>query len=367
MKKSYFLLGLFIMALFACSQGSHPVPAAPSERARTSQSLLVELKKNPDSTALRKEFLLQFKQIFLSDDVPWSIITEATYKIYGDMLIQADRLARGGSTACLKAIMLASFGSFVRTSEGSEWIDEILWAIFQDHTQLSLNALTELPDAARHKLINEVYTNPIHDEYDFTKILAALQHATLPANLQQVVPKIIAVVERNAAANAKRQIDSKVGVVYRDHRNKLLLTLPNSALKAGSKVVLISVPGHSRLCCAEIVKRLGQGPGIGHQIIISGYTQDTTYLMKMDKADAAVQLGFGIIDSPKIFSSRAGAIRADLNRDGIEESFRDCTSHEGVHLTIWSGQALKGPRLWHAYYFLEYDVEPSCVKQDYAE
>jgi hypothetical protein len=39
---------------------------------------------------------------------------------------------------------------------------------------------------------------------------------------------------------------------------------------------------------------------------------------------------------------------------------RWCASSEGLHLTIWSGQPLESRRLWHAYYYLGYDVEPSC-------
>lgn len=166
---------------------------------------------------------------------------------------------------------------------------------------------------------------------------------------------------------ALRDIDKKLGVVSRDHRNNLILTIANSGLKVGTEVAIISAPGHSFYCCAEIVKNLGQDPGLGHQIILFGHTQDTTYIMQMNKHSAAIELGFGIIDDPKIFSSKKGIMRADLNLDGVQDSFRDCTSNEGVHLTLWSGLPLKGPRLWHAYYFLEYDVVPSCQEKDYTD
>lgn len=47
------------------------------------------------------------------------------------------------------------------------------------------------------------------------------------------------------------------------------------------------------------------------------------------------------------------------------EQFRICTSHEGLHLTVWTGRALLGIRRWHQYYSLGYDVSPSCTGKDY--
>jgi hypothetical protein len=60
-------------------------------------------------------------------------------------------------------------------------------------------------------------------------------------------------------------------------------------------------------------------------------------------------------------------LRADLNGDGIPESFRSCTSNEGIHLSVWSGEPLRSLRVWHTYYYLGYDVTPSCTSQEYGE
>ena len=62
-----------------------------------------------------------------------------------------------------------------------------------------------------------------------------------------------------------------------------------------------------------------------------------------------------------------GEIRLRLS-DGIQEArIRSCTSSEGVHLTVWSGVPLRTRRLWHAYWYLGYDVEPDCRPADYQE
>ena len=51
---------------------------------------------------------------------------------------------------------------------------------------------------------------------------------------------------------------------------------------------------------------------------------------------------------------------------GYMESYRTCTSSEGLHLTAWSGEQLRSWRLWRYYYYLGYDTEPTCKEADYA-
>jgi hypothetical protein len=61
-------------------------------------------------------------------------------------------------------------------------------------------------------------------------------------------------------------------------------------------------------------------------------------------------------------------VRADLDGDGIVESFRACLSSEGLHLTVWSGLPLEGERRWHRYHYLGFELDPSaqdCTKADY--
>ncbi len=60
-----------------------------------------------------------------------------------------------------------------------------------------------------------------------------------------------------------------------------------------------------------------------------------------------------------------GAVSLDVGTQYSDVRVRTCTSTEGLHLTLWSGRVLKGPRLWHAYYYLGYDVEPTCRPEDY--
>jgi hypothetical protein len=71
-------------------------------------------------------------------------------------------------------------------------------------------------------------------------------------------------------------------------------------------------------------------------------------------------VGIGLVGDVAVRSS-GGVLSADIEGDRREEFFRLCTSQEGVHLTIWSEAALTGPRRWHRYHPLGYDVEPTCT------
>lgn len=42
-------------------------------------------------------------------------------------------------------------------------------------------------------------------------------------------------------------------------------------------------------------------------------------------------------------------------------SVTECTSQEGVHYNVWSGEPLVSARLWHGYWHAGYDVEETCT------
>ena len=65
--------------------------------------------------------------------------------------------------------------------------------------------------------------------------------------------------------------------------------------------------------------------------------------------------------------SGSGAIVVQLSTAYPNAQVRSCTSREGVHLTAWAGAPLTSQRLWHQYYYLGYDVEPSCDGRDVGE
>jgi hypothetical protein len=62
-----------------------------------------------------------------------------------------------------------------------------------------------------------------------------------------------------------------------------------------------------------------------------------------------------------------GLVQADLEGGGRMDTFRSCTSADGVHLTVWDGASQQARRLWHDYYYLGQDLQPSCSDRETAE
>jgi hypothetical protein len=89
------------------------------------------------------------------------------------------------------------------------------------------------------------------------------------------------------------------------------------------------------------------------------------YALKVP-ADLQLKPGpyFAVLSPVSQFNIRGKEVVATLA--GIPElvSFRVFTSTEGLHFTLWQGKPLLGTRVWHGYFYLGYDVEPSCKPLD---
>lgn len=138
----------------------------------------------------------------------------------------------------------------------------------------------------------------------------------------------------------------------------LCLRVQTSTLKSGTRVLLVS-PRDQVVADAEISESLASCADEVPDLDYSFYR-----LTPVDSLEVFGPL-IALIE-PNVTLPVPGPLRIDLDLDGTAEQFRDCTSSEGVHLTIWSGEPLVGSRRWHYYYYLGYDVEPDCVEQDFA-
>lgn len=137
--------------------------------------------------------------------------------------------------------------------------------------------------------------------------------------------------------------------------------------KAGHPCLYISnvSPGQRvRFVTASAPQTSGEAEIVGRP---DGTCQDSGQGYSLKVIRGALSRGapaFVIANFNGPLTSTDAGITADLEGDGQSESFRTCTSSEGVHLTIWKGAPLKGLRRWHSYYYLGYDVTPDCTNSD---
>jgi hypothetical protein len=160
--------------------------------------------------------------------------------------------------------------------------------------------------------------------------------------------------------------EADVGVVVPDGAGSHCLVIPREAIDSGStlQVVAVSFAGS------------GEAPAVGYAQV-TGIEPGTCGAIHAGPSDrryrVALPPGLATWGTPTValhdagpVAIDAGALTGDLDGDGTPEHFRMCSSTEGLHLTIWSGEPLVGTRRWHFYYYLGYDVEPDCSEADYA-
>jgi hypothetical protein len=83
---------------------------------------------------------------------------------------------------------------------------------------------------------------------------------------------------------------------------------------------------------------------------------------RKDASDTSVWIAFVTATEVRTLDSRRIAVR--LSAAYPNAQVRSCTSKEGLHLTAWAGTPLKSQRIWHQYFYLGYDVEPTCQNAD---
>ncbi len=73
----------------------------------------------------------------------------------------------------------------------------------------------------------------------------------------------------------------------------------------------------------------------------------------------ATDMGIGIVEPPAL-TVADGLVRVDLDGDGQSEIFTSCATSEGIKFGVWTTKAYQGEPRWSGYYYLGYDLQPTC-------
>ena len=153
-----------------------------------------------------------------------------------------------------------------------------------------------------------------------------------------------------------------IGLFAAKPQAEFCLSIKNPALKPGQEMTLIWTPLEDRLF----------KPEIRHGRVVEKLTEPCDSF-NSGEGDAAYRLDAGKLEPGRIYFAIVGRHnRFMISRGQVrgvvasnELSFRSCTSMEGIHFSIWRGEPLTGTRLWHEYYYLGYDTEPTCKQADF--
>jgi len=183
---------------------------------------------------------------------------------------------------------------------------------------------------------------------------------------------LVGIAMHLSASTAAAAVDPKadgfdlantIGVFAAKEQGVFCLSIKNPALKPGQTVTLIWTPIGKVTAKPEI--RPGRIAGqLAAPCDPTNYVpDDSIYQLAADKFDRG-RVYFAIVGTvrdQRLSGTQASAILANAGRI----SFRSCTSMEGLHLFASSGEGLKSKTVWHSYYYLGYDVEPTCKEADF--
>jgi len=139
---------------------------------------------------------------------------------------------------------------------------------------------------------------------------------------------------------------------------KSCLVTHNSALAAGTNVLLVSLSTPQSTAVAKVIKKSDQTcPSTDpSDLALAGYE-----LSLADGKNNRSSFFIAVFPPPKT-SEQEGLVVAEM--DQKKQYFRTCTSVDGAHFTVWTGKPLVGKPVWHQYYYLGYDVEANCSKSE---
>ena len=166
---------------------------------------------------------------------------------------------------------------------------------------------------------------------------------------------------QSPAASKTFDYKTLIGLVEHIESGGLCLTLANSTLQSGEPITIVVMDNPQKIVKGRVGKKLAKTcaayPDAGEKAV--SYAVQVPGVSQKD-----IDGSIGIVRFAGKFDLRNGLVHADLARDGSANSFHSCTSEEGVHLTVWSGEPIKSALRWHDYHYLGYDTDADCTDKE---
>jgi hypothetical protein len=145
------------------------------------------------------------------------------------------------------------------------------------------------------------------------------------------------------------------------HGSCLAITAP--ALASGTPVTLVVAAEPQTLQTARIQQKTDSSaacPALLEDRAKVNQKPDTTFYALEADGVGKSDMGFGIVSPVRPPAVVNGLAQVDLDQDGKSEIFSTCTTTEGIRFSVWTEKAYQGDPRWSAYYYLAYDLTPTC-------
>jgi len=175
-----------------------------------------------------------------------------------------------------------------------------------------------------------------------------------------VITAIVAAAIQVAAARLP------IGVASTMPDGRICVALPEPRLAAGAAVTLVLIQPDSQQSAllTTIDRPIASCDALQYSTVHGPYH---LYLLRRPKTMGAKdRTGLWVAFAGRVRSRPIddGRIALQLSASEPNAQVRSCTTQEGVILEVWAGTPRKSSPLWSEYYYLGYDVEPSCTEDD---
>jgi len=142
------------------------------------------------------------------------------------------------------------------------------------------------------------------------------------------------------------------------------LAIENDGIKPGSRLVLVLFKEKPVLGEAIVESKTNENcPALNpDRASINRKKGMTFYSLKSSDIDSST-IAIALLTDRKISTLKSvssSAAQLDINGDGVAEAVNNCVTSEGIKFSIWSGKPYTGTPLWEDYYYLGYDLKPTC-------
>ena len=159
-------------------------------------------------------------------------------------------------------------------------------------------------------------------------------------------------------------ISRDLGLVAANSQGNFCLLIKHGDLKPGGQIVLIWVPVEGEPHRPEVRRGKIIAKLAAPCDNINAQADDYSYRLDANNLDNE-KIYIAVMAQPNSLRMGSGEITARFGQR--ELNFRACTSTEGVHFSAWSGTLPKEKMVWRRYFYLGYDVEPTCAEREFEE
>lgn len=164
-----------------------------------------------------------------------------------------------------------------------------------------------------------------------------------------------------AVSSSPVDYSTRVGIAVRTP-SRTCLAMQNSTLKPETPLVIVSPLPPSTYTTVQI-----KGPSSSPCPITEDVQPGlSSYEIQAPPGAFSVSSAIAVVSQAAVFRSANNTVQSDLDGNGMMQSYRMCSSNDGVHLSLWAGQPLDGKLLWHGYYYEASNpgLGPQCTPRE---